>query len=299
MGLRVISFFDGMSGGREALKRLNIPLNSYKAYEIDKYAIQIAKKNHPDIEHMGDVVSAVNIKGAADLMLAGSPCQGFSFAGKQLNFKDPRSKLFFNFVDALNTIGPRYFLLENVNMKEKYRDIISKHMGVEPLRINSSLLSGQMRDRWYWTNIPQSPLQAKNVMLEDILEEGFTDRMKSYCLDANYFKGGNPEQYFKKCRRQLVFNYSSSGRPSGKIEGRFSYSNKALTLCAGGYSSRATTGVFLDDMNWRKLTPIECERLQTFPDNYTEGVSNSQRYKMLGNGWTVDVICHILKNMEI
>lgn len=300
MGLRVKSFFDGMSGGRESLKRMGIPVKSYKAYEIDKYAITIAKKNHPDIDHMGDVREAKNIEGEADLILGGSPCQGFSFAGKQLNFEDPRSKLFFNFVDAIKTIKPKYFLLENVNMKKEYLDIISSYMGVEPIRINSDLLSAQRRDRWYWTNIPniEQPKDA-GIKLEDILEEGFTDRMKSYCLDANYFKGGNPEQYFKKSRRQLVFNYSSSGRSNGKVEGRFSYSDKALTLCAGGYSSRATTGVFLNDMHWRKLSPIECERLQTFPDNYTEGVSNTQRYKMLGNGWTVDVICHILKNMEV
>ena len=294
----VESPFNGMSCGNIALDRLGIPVERYTSYEIDRYAIDITQKNYPKTIQAGDVTKAKGSRNT-DLLFGGSPCQGFSFAGKQLNFEDPRSKLFFDFLRLRDESKPKYFLLENVNMKKEYLDVITKYMGVKPIRINSQLLSAQRRDRWYWTNIEVDQPEDAGINLEDILEEGFTDRMKSYCLDANYFKGGNPEQYFKKSRRQLVFNYSSSGRANGKVEGRFSYSAKALTLCDGGYSSRSTTGVFLDDMHWRKLSPLECERLQTVPEGYTEGVSNTQRYKMLGNGWTVDVIAHILKGMEI
>lgn len=302
-GIIVVSTFDGCAMAMQALKNLKIKVKKYYAYEIDKPAIFIANKKHKKIIQMGSIESFdynLHKKEGVDLLIGGSPCQGFSFAGKQLNFEDPRSKLFFNYVDIKNEIKPTFFILENVDMKKEYLDVITMFMGVAPININSNLVSAQMRNRWYWTNIPGVSLPKDlNVKLQDILEEGFTDKMKSYCIDANYFKGGNPEQYFKKSRRQLVFNYSSSGRGKNKpVQGRFSYSEKALTLCAGGYSSRSTTGVMLDDMHWRKLTPIECERLQTLPDNYTFGVSNTQRYKMLGNGFTVKVIMHILKEMK-
>lgn len=263
--LTVLSLFDGISCGRVALERADISVKAYYASEIDKYAISISRKNHPDIVHLGDITQwrTWDIP-VPDLILAGSPCQGFSFAGKQLAFEDYRSKLFFDFVEILGIYNPRYFLLENVQMKKIYLDVISGILGVSPVCINSALVSAQNRVRNYWTNICNLiyPLD-KNIHLNDILESGIADRTKSYCIDANYWKGSNLIQYLKKRRRQLIFE-----------------------------------SVQLDNLISRKLTPIECERLQTLPDNYTAGVSNTQRYKMLGNAWTVDVIAHILKNIE-
>ena len=261
--MNVLSLFDGMSCGRVALERAGIPVTNYYASEVDKYAITIAKKNYPDTHHIGDVTQ-VSVDGLPkiDLLIGGSPCQGFSFAGKQLNFDDPRSALFFEFVRLLKETKPKYFLLENVRMKQEYQDVISDLIGVQPIKINSALLSAQNRVRLYWTNIPSVTVpEDKGIALKDIIEDGFVDRDKSYCIDANYFRGGNLKRYFKRSSRQLVF----------------------------------TDTKFTE---YRKLTPVECERLQTVPEGYTEGVSNTQRYKMLGNGWTVDVVSHILKNIK-
>ena len=556
--MNVLSLFDGMSCGRIALDRLGIEVDKYYASEIDKYAIAVAKENYPDTIHVGDITQ-LDPKDFQDidLILAGSPCQGFSFAGKQLAFDDPRSALFFEFIRLLKAIKPKYFLLENVRMKQQYIDVITQQVSecypdhesndlfdskIEPILINSALLSAQSRQRLYWTNIPGITQPAdRGIVLRDILEDDFdSERDKSYCIDANYYKGANVEQYQKKSRRQLVNKpikvgmnveevkvrkhevdipglqkcilshyqnstkdkrqiaqelndkystvehyfrklgseffsipsedhwpqlkkilnikttkfdkqimefeyrdgvfetkqrvYSDQGKSPtltasnkeqmietkpkqvGKIkdggQGNRIYSTdgKSSTLSAqsggtagngntlietkpkqvgiasdinghdilkriyspegksptlntmgGGNrepkvamnelpekanvikanyykSSKANfendtskgskfsaTGVPLtskirdksktvrsggrasydrhewdsvDELHWRKLTPLECERLQTVPDNYTASVSNTQRYKMLGNGWTVEVICHILKNME-
>lgn len=299
--MNVLSLFDGISCARLALDRAGIKYDKYYASEIDKYAIQVAMKNYPDTIQLGDVTQIDFSKlENIGLICAGSPCQGFSFAGKQLNFNDPRSKLFFEFVRAVKTLRPKYFLLENVKMKKEHQDVISDLLGVAPVKINSSLVSAQNRERLYWANFPISQPEDKGILLEDIIEKGEVDRQKSFCLDANYFKGGNLKQYFEKHRRQLVFNYSSSGRGNGRVEGRFTVAKKSLTLTAAGASSRALTGVIKTKpiLSWRKLTVKECERLQTIPDGYTEGISNSQRYKCLGNAWTVDVVAHILKGIK-
>jgi len=266
MVINVLSLFDGMSCGQLALQRIGIEDYQYYASEIDKYAIKVTQQNFPETIQLGDI-QTVNVDSlpAIDLLMAGSPCQGFSFAGKQLAFDDPRSKLFFEFVRILRECKPKYFLLENVRMKQKYLDIISEHVGVKPILINSALVSAQNRQRYYWTNIPNvvQPVD-KGLILSDIIENDDTvDRSKAHCLDANYYKGGNLNSYFNKHRRQLVF--------CSAIDKKITY---------------------------RKLTPVECERLQTVPDNYTAGVSNTQRYKMLGNGWTVDVIAHILQGIK-
>ena len=258
--MNVLSLFDGISCGQVALERVGIPVKQYFASEIDKYCIKVTKKNYPDTIQLGDIVDVkVSTLPSIDLLMGGSPCQGFSFAGKQLNFKDPRSKLFFEYVRLLNEVKPKFFLFENVRMKKEYLDVISGHLNCEPIIINSALVSAQNRVRYYWTNIPNvtQPKDVK-VLLADVLDDGTVDRDKSYCIDANYFKGGNLKSYFEKCRRQLVF---------------------------------------LDDGGYRKLTPLECECLQTLPEGYTEGVSNTQRYKQLGNGWTVDIIAHILRGI--
>lgn len=313
--MNVLSLFDGMSCGRIALERAGIPVTNYYASEIDKYAIQVSKANYPDIIQLGSVtdVRAVDLP-EIDLLIGGSPCQGFSFAGKQLNFEDPRSKLFFEFVRILNErrlVNPDVkFLLENVKMKKEYQDVISEALGVRPVFINSALFSAHNRQRFYWTNVKFDTPEDKKILLQDILESGVTDRDKSYCVDACYFKGGNLDQYFSKSRRQLVFkDYTALGAAqrgrsivNGKRKDYLGAETEQRIEINGLPKSNCLTSVQKDTLVYqnnqiRKLTPIECERLQTVPDNYTECVSNSQRYKMLGNGWTIDVIAHIFKGL--
>jgi len=303
--MNVLSLFDGMSCGRIALERAGIQVDNYYASEIDKYAITIAKKNYPDTQHIGDVtqVNAADLP-QIDLLIGGSPCQGFSFAGKQLNFDDPRSALFFEYVRLLKETKPTYFLLENVRMKKQFKDVITSYLGVEPIMINSALLSAQNRVRFYWTNIPNVTVpDDKGIVLKDIIECGAVDRDKSHCLDANYFKGGNLKSYFEKHRRQLVFSNDRLCRepkilqiPHGYNKGGLKENKSpSMTTSSWQHNNHLT---YDEGLTYRKLSPIECERLQTVPENYTEGVSNTQRYKMLGNGWTVDVIAHILKSIK-
>mgnify|MGYP003115530517 FL=1 len=415
--MNVLSLFDGMSCGRLALDRLGIKVDKYYASEIDKYAIQVASANYPDTIQIGDVC---DVKGEdypnIDLILGGSPCQGFSFAGHQLAFDDPRSALFFEFVRVLKEVNPKYFLLENVKMKKEFLDIISDQVGVEPILINSSLLSAQNRQRYYWTNIPgvEQP-EDRGLVLKDILETEADERptkdternrrhhktpeQKSLTMTATMYKGaGNngmtlvpmvdkipdksetiKSQYYKssKANFERKGTFHATGVPLDKpkrvgtavdIKGHDSikrvYSpegkSPTLTTMQGGHrqpkvvkggafrgraydkdgkrmdrdgssvanktkqmlelrqddKSNALTTVqkdtlvvesaireksktdSVDEMHWRKLTCLECERLQTVPDNYTNHVSNPQRYKMLGNGWTIEVIAHILKGIQ-
>jgi DNA-cytosine methyltransferase len=302
--MNVLSLFDGMSCGQIALQKAGIKVDNYFASEIDKYAIEVTKKNYPNTVHLGDVTQWREWDlPQIDLLIGGSPCQGFSFAGKQLNFDDPRSKLFFEYVGLLESKKPKYFLLENVRMKKESQDVISKYLGVEPIKINSASLSAQNRERLYWTNIPgvQQP-EDKGILLKDIIESGFVDRDKSFCLDANYFKGGNLKSYFEKNRRQLVFNRciqvgEADLKGHDSIKRVYSVEGKAPTLTTMGGGHREPK-IAISETEWRKLTPLECERLQTVPEGYTEGVSNTQRYKMLGNGWTVDVIAHIFSGLN-
>jgi DNA-cytosine methyltransferase len=306
-GINVLSLFDGLSCGNIALERAGIKVNKYFASEIDKWAIQIANKNYPGIIQLGDVTKFDETKlPKIDLLIGGSPCQGFSFAGKQLNFDDPRSKLFFVYVYMLKQLKPKYFLLENVRMSKQSQDVISEHLGVQPIKINSSLVSAQNRVRLYWTNIPNvTQPKDKGLKLKDILEiDGYVDRDKSHCLDANYFKGGNLKSYFEKHRRQLVF--SDNGlchvgdadiKANQSTKRVYHPDGKAPTLTTMGGGHREPK-VNTSETTYRKLTPIEVERLQTISDGYTEGVSNTQRYKMLGNSWTADVIAHIFKGLK-
>ena len=350
--MNVLSLFDGMSCGQIALEKLGIPVKNYFAAEIDKYAIQVAQDNYPDTIHVGDVKDIHTIDGhlvddfcflhKIDLLIGGSPCQGFSFAGKQLNFDDPRSKLFFEYVRLLKALKPKYFLLENVRMKKESMDVITEALGVEPVAINSNLVSAQNRHRLYWTNIPMDGIpEDRGIVLSDILEDGCTDRDKSHCIDANYFKGGNLKSYFEKHRRQLVFSDDGLAHvgdaaeydhyKNSQIKRVYHPDGKAPTLLAsaGGNSEpkilqkgrgwnkgglKAQNGktptlstsswqhnnhlTYDEGLTWRKLTPLECERLQTVPEGYTAHVSNTQRYRMLGNGWTVDVIKHIFEGVK-
>lgn len=489
--MKVLSLFDGMSCGQIALNRLGIEVDTYYASEIDKYAMEITQKNFPETIQIGDVCA---VRGEdyqdVDLILAGSPCQGFSFAGKQLAFDDPRSALFFEFIRLLKEIKPKYFLLENVKMKKEYLQIISEQVsacypeipfGIEPIFINSSLVSAQSRQRYYWTNIPNiTQPKERGIVLRDILEgnpedptlmsdkfvarnghrrcmideskekasnlsameyvkngrqgnylacdkdgvpkkvfDENLDKMttkdgKAFCLTVSYpfaeaknsierkqrtmiptsdkpkhigtatdvnghdilkrvyspdgksptintMGGGNrepkvvagawrgrsldesgknvkwketkPKQMLETRKDEksnavstftkdnvVVHSYREVRTEEAKQARRENrqktgqdhtpFRSKELQPREDGKVGTVTPGLNNDhrisltrddtqEVYWRKLTPLECERLQTVPDNYTEGASNTQRYKMLGNGWTVDVICHILKNMEV
>ena len=314
--IKVLSLFDGISCGYVALQRAGFEVTHYYASEINKYAMQVNKKNYPNTIQLGDVKDwrKWDLQDI-DLIMGGSPCQGFSLAGKQLNFDDPRSKLFFDFVDILNHYKPKYFLLENVKMKKDSQNIITEYMGVPPILINSALVSAQNRRRLYWTNIPHvNHPEDKEIMLADILELGLVDRDTSYCLDTKYWKGTNVEHYIKKSRRQIAFTERRTQEAKRirkefmKKHGRDFSPRRAKELVArddgkmncltATYSLKEHT--LLDENSYyRKLTPIECERLQTLPDNYTEGISQTQRYKALGNAWTVDVIAHIFKGLQL
>ncbi len=284
----VISLFDGISCGQLALNKANIKYSNYYASEIDKYAIQVTQHNFPNTIQIGDVtkVEGKNFKNVG-LLIGGSPCQGFSFAGKQLNFSDPRSKLFFEFVRLKNELQPKYFLLENVKMKKEFQDVISYYLGVKPIEINSSLVSAQSRRRLYWTNIPNIELPTdKNLYIKDILEEQ---------VDSKYFLS----------KKGVVGNIKSSYEDRQPL----SINSKSRCLKVGGnkvnivkdweywQSLNENSNIDLERLGARNLTPKEYERLQTVPDNYTSILSDAQRYKSLGNGWTVDVIAHIFKHM--
>ncbi len=329
----VLSLFDGMSCGQIALNRAGISYGKYYASEIDKHTIKVTQHNYPNTIQLGSVIE---IKGKdlpqVDLLIGGSPCQGFSFAGKQLNFDDPRSKLFFEFVRLLDECKPKYFLLENVRMKRESQDIISKYLGVEPIEINSNLVSAQNRRRLYWTNIPNiiQP-NDKKILLKDIIIDGNIDnqmtvedkanalvasyngtidciekKLGAVILDATNRKKVHidllkeaPYSFYetrteegKEMRRKIR---SETGRDSTPRSKEF---KKYLPLKDRKGNCLVTVESPLDfivDTNWkyRKLYPIEMERLQTVPDGYTKTVSDTQARRMLGNGWTVDVITHI------
>lgn len=381
--MNVVSAFDGMSCGQIALERAEIKYDNYFSFEIDRYAMSTANKNFPNTWQLGDVKNYKQwgLKNIG-LLMGGSPCQGFSFAGKQLNFNDPRSKLFFTFVEMLGHYKPKYFLLENVVMKKEYQNIISLCLGVEPIKINSALVSAQNRKRLYWTNIP-GVLQPvdKGILLKDVLEQdktymgcrivGHARNIKGVRIDHLGSVAGRATQEIEinknpnktnalstvqkdnilGCikRGGVVYEHNNKSqcldvdnhgqrtvviqRPRGKNMGgvhcnkaptmtgnSWEHNNKIYRLPKNGFpynmdnptpinhskhpclranpgGKHKGIGINLDGTHWRKLTPVECERLQTVPDNYTQGVSNTQRYKMLGNGWTVDVIAHILKNI--
>jgi DNA (cytosine-5)-methyltransferase 3A len=421
--MNVLSLFDGMGCGITALKRARIEVNNYYASEIDKYAMIICNKNHPEVVQLGDIndwhqwgIPPI------DLIIGGSPCQGFSFAGKQLAFDDPRSKLFFKFVEVLNQYKPKYFLLENVRMKKEYQQVITDLLGVEPIVINSSLVSAQNRVRYYWvgkkietkcrevqgeeckeagglsTTIPNdagrqassaesgrksrqghkkesiysSPLHEetlgflevlcmqcnqrfddrpqnaieqewsqytgelagfmqavqlkktyfytrvnitqpknKNIIVDDILDNsGIVGRMTGRRINSegkreDYNINIPSKQRFEPrnddksgClttvqKDNLIFMGNANINAYRQRKAVYSPSEKSPSLLAATGGNHHTK-ISINNEFYRNLTPIECERLQTLPDNYTEGVSNTQRYKMLGNGWTVDVIAHIL-----
>lgn len=294
-GLNVLSLFDGMGCGRIALERANIAVSNYYASEVDPHAIKVSTSNYKDIQQIGDVTLVDSSKlPTIDLLLGGSPCQGFSFAGKQLNFDDPRSKLFFEYVRILKETKPKYFLLENVNMKKEFQDVISEHLGVSPIDINSSLVSAQNRRRLYWTNIPVAPLEDKGVVLDYIID---TNVDTSLYIPAKYAPeiNDNPSTDYSKPIR--LGGYMKQG------QGQRIYSTKGKSVClsalGGGWGAK--TGLYMDTTGGvRKPTIKELCRLQTVSEDYFNdtGCSYSDIAKLLGNGWTVDVIAHILNGIN-
>ena len=290
--MNVLSLFDGMSCGRLALDRLGIKVDKYYAAEIDKYAIQVSEDNYPDTVRLGDVcgVKAENLP-KIDLILAGSPCQGFSFAGKQLAFDDPRSVLFFEFVRILKECRPKYFLLENVRMKKEFLDVISQQVGVEPILINSALLSAQNRQRYYWTNIPgvEQPEQ-QGIVLRDILETGFnSERDKSHCLDANYYKGGSVKNYFKKSRRQMVYQDDTNNLPdkSSVIKSNYYKSSRA-----NFENDKSKGGKFSATGIPQTTTQKKIEKNKRYLDEKSVPLLAST-YKGIGNNGTTLVPVHL------
>ena len=338
--MNVLSLFDGMSCGQIALNRIGIKPNKYYASEIDKHAMQVSKANYPNTIYVGDVTKWKEWDidwSSIDLLLAGSPCQGFSMAGKQLAFDDPRSALFFVFVDIWNHIKKHnpnaHYLLENVRMKQEHENVISRILDIKPIIINSALLSAQNRVRLYWTNIynkseglfgfkycaiPQP--KDKGILLKDVLEDqvdekyylsdklikGFQRHAERHAERGNGFKFEPIEDteikgasVTTKCGQRpsddYIITHSTQPR-SGKGQGGKGHLMKQdqRSYCLDTGNSQAIE----IESKIRRLTPVECERLQTVPNNYTAHVSDTQRYKMLGNGWTVDVICHILRFMD-
>jgi len=417
VGLRVLSLFDGMSCGQQALERIGVNVLEYYASEIDKHAIAVTMHNYPNTKQLGSVINVDGYKlPKIDLLIGGSPCQSFSFAGKRkgmstkceteiltlehyLELKaegyefEGQSYLFWEYMRLLNEVKPKYFLLENVMMGEKWEKILSKAIGVKPIEINSALVSAQNRRRLYWTNIGMQPMglfgdlesiipqpKDKGILLKDILESEvdekyfisdtminrikrtnngercFTTADKALCLAAGYHKQGRDNQYIVASRGRNPENPKS--RESGlnteqMLEPRYDGKTNCLTsvqkdnyvVCHNTMPRSSTTGKggtgplsredgktycldtgqtnvieilekspclhgFEHGTNGqlnkqlvrggmiRRLTPLECERLQTVKDNYTKIVSDTQRYRMLGNGWTVDVIAHILSYGE-
>ena len=353
--MNVLSLFDGMSCGQQALERTGIKVDNYYASEIDKYAIQVTMANYPNTIQLGSVV---DVNGydlpKIDLLIGGSPCQSFSFAGKRkgMSTKDEQdiltlehylqlksegyefegqSYLFWEYMRLIYEVKPKYFLLENVMMGEKWEKVLSKAIGVTPIMINSSLVSAQNRKRLYWTNIgmesaglfgyPFSIIDQpkdKGILLKDILESDVDQKffltentintlinnqrfnkfnpienlnIQSSCITSNCGKVVNSNNYIKFKNRQVKqLNTSLESGGVQPYQQNRVYDSNGIMTALDLDSSRKSVYV---DSQIRRLTPIECERLQTVNDNYTNCVSDTQRYRMLGNGWTVDVIAHI------
>ena len=312
--MNILSLFDGISCGRVALERAGIKIDKYYSSEIDKNAIKISQKNYPDNIQVGDATKLIikdknNIiseksflirlkdrsvvghcfnKGEIDLLIGGSPCQGFSFAGKQLNFKDERSLLFFEFVRMLKELKPKYFLLENVKMKQEYQDIISEQLGVKPIIINSNLVSAQNRIRLYWTNIPNiKQLKDKGVVIEDII------------YDNNYkiFQDRRISRTKKMTKNYVKWDISEKGYFSQQDRGYY-ICGKICTIPKANPGNKLNILIDYENDIYRRMHPIEAERCQTLPDNFTQGLSDGVRISLIGNGWTVDVLANIFKNLK-
>jgi DNA-cytosine methyltransferase len=311
VGINVLSVFDGNSGAMVALERGGIKVNQYFSSEVDKYSMKVSDDNFGD-----KVIRLGNVNGwedwdlpKIDLLIAGFPCQSHSVAGNRMGLEDVRGQLLYPLLKIIKRHKPKKLLLENVkglvsSNKGKTLEFIMSELksygyNVGYKVMNSSLVSAQSRDRIYITNWDYPEPEDKGFILQDILESGYVDREKSYCLDANYWKGGNPFNYFEKSRRQLVFDRPMMIGKANGIKGHdilkrvYSQFGKSPTLTAHTGGNQEPK-VDINEINWRKLTPSECELLQTLPLGFTKSVSNSRRYAMIGNGFTIDMIVHIL-----
>ena len=262
--MKVLSLFDGISCGLHVLKKLNIQVDKYYSSEIDQKSIQVSKENHPEIIQVGDITT---LRGEdfqdVDLILAGSPCQGFSMAGKQLAFDDPRSKLFFEFIRLLKEIKPKYFFLENNRMKNEFLEVIDSQVGVQSLKINSSLISHQNRVRHYWTNIPNAsiPPENKELNLSQIIGE-----YQGIWVYPRGFNSGGVQSYKGKCPCITTSSWEHNF---------FKFINNEKV----------------------KFTPNEAEQIQGLPRDYTSCLSDSQRFKKIGNAWSIPVIEHLFQGL--
>jgi len=291
--MNVLSLFDGMSCGQIALNKLGIKYDNYFASEIDKYAMQVTQKNYPNTKQIGSVTE---VKGEdlpkIDLLFGGSPCQNLSKAvinnikhNGGLNGK--KSSLFYEYLRILTETKPTHFLLENVGgMSEESKNLISEALEVEPIHIDSNLVSAQDRSRYYWTNIPnvEQPNDLGLTLNDIVLNSNEVEN--KYWYNRDFIYNGDD----KKVQATLDLK----GHDILKRVNNLNNKSATLTCCSGGSQQKKV----FQNGKCRKLTPLEYERLQTVPDNYTLGVSDSQRYNMLGNGWTVDVITHIFKNIK-
>ena len=285
--MNVLSLFDGISCGQIALNKANIPYNNYFASEIDKNAMKVTQHHYPNTIQLGDVTKIEFIASKIDLLIGGSPCQSFSKSGKMEGF-DGKSGLFFEYLRIKEEVKPTYWLLENVKMKKEWKDIISGYLGVQPILINSNLFSAQNRPRYYWTNIPISDLVDKGIKLEDIVLD---DVLPITLTEVR-------TEEAKRIRRESMLNGKDfSPRRAKELVQRKDNKSNCLTAT---FSTKEHLFKNKNEDGYRKMLPIEWERLQTLPDNYTlvDGMTNSQRYKMIGNGWTVDVIAHIFENLK-
>lgn len=323
--MKVLSLFDGISCAKVALERAGIIVEQYYASEIDKYAIQIAQKNFPNTIQIGSIIG-LKVDFQPDLLIGGSPCQDLSIAKKNRKGLDgERSGLFFEYVRILQEVKPKYFVLENVaSMPKEAKEIITRELGVEPVMINAALVSAQNRKRLFWVGklVGDKYKQVKielpedrGILLKDILQKNVDEKYnvslqhtsamintrksktlnippengKCGTLTASYYKIPNDGNYIKR------IGQIGSGSQGNRI---YSVDGKSVTLLGLGGGRGAKTGLYKQGTIIRKLTPIECERLQSLPDNYTEGISNTQRYKCLGNAFNADIVAHIIKSLE-
>ena len=302
-GINVLSLFDGISCGQVALERAGMDVNKYFASEIDKHAIKVTQSNYPNTIQIGDVTK---VKGTdlpnIDLLMGGSPCQGFSFSGKQLNFDDPRSKLFFEFVRLIEEVKPKYWLLENVVMKQEYQDVISQHLGVEPVKYNSSLTSAQNRVRLYWANFDITDPTDQGIKLEDVLEH--TEMIgpsairgrrlnKATILGRRLNKRGKRQDYDKTVPITQCLEVRATNRDKSNCLTTVAKDTVLTTMEIGRHPD-----AFNRKLPYRNYTKIERCRLMNLPDNYCDEISLNQTIKSTGNGWEVGMITHIFKSMS-
>jgi DNA (cytosine-5)-methyltransferase 3A len=300
--MNVLSLFDGISCGQIALNKANIPYNNYFASEIDKNAIKVTQHHYPNTVQLGDVTKIEFIASKIDLLIGGSPCQSFSSAGNRNGF-DGKSGLFWEYVRVLNQVKPTYFLLENVVMKKEWEDIITKELGVEPIKINSSLVSAQNRVRLYWTNIPGVGIpEDRGITLNDVLEIDSNDNPaairgrrlnKATIIGRRLNEAGKRNDYNKDIPITQCLEVRATNTNKSNCLTTVEKDNVLTPLPIGRHPN-----AFKDKLPFRYYSLLEYERLQTLPEGYTNVVSTSQAKKMIGNGWTVDVIAHIFSYLK-